>query len=111
MDKDFQDFWAAYRPDEIRFPNRMQATYRQWCMRIPATRQAMLKHVQNNNVPKWKNPYFFVQEFPDPTPHNYNGQIFPDEPMVIAKYNGVGGVFTRREAELFGMTDIKDLDI
>ena len=37
-------------------------------------------------------------------PTNYNGvRSFPDEPLVRAIYNGTGGLYTRREAELFNM--------
>ena len=37
-------------------------------------------------------------------PANYNGaRSFPDEPLVIAICNGQGGIYTRREAELFDM--------
>ena len=67
----------------------------------------MLNYVRSNSAPKWKNPFFFVQEFPDPTPHNYNGQSHPDEPMVIAIYREVGGIYTRRDAELYGMKIVK----
>lgn len=73
-DKDFQEFWKQYKPDEIRFPNRKRATYRLWCDRLPATRKAMLAYVIENDVPKWKNPYFFVQEFSDPQPEFLSGQ-------------------------------------
>ena len=109
MDNDsvFQDFWQAYRPDEIRFPNRRLATYRLWRTRLPATRQAMLAYVKDNDIPKWKNPYFFVNDFRDPNPTNYNGpRSLPKEPLVRAVYNGAGGIYTRREALLFHM-DIK----
>ena len=103
-DKDFEEFWQAYRPDEIRFPNRKQATYQLWQTRLPATRQAMLAYVKDNVVPKWKNPYFFVYDFRDPAPTNYNGaRSLPKEPLVRAIYNGAGGIYTRREAEAFGM--------
>ena len=44
----------------------------------------------------------------DPQPTDYNGaRSFPDEPLVIAKYNDVGGIYTEREAKLFGMNIIK----
>ena len=72
-DKDYQDFWTRYKPDEVRFPNRKRATYRLWRTRIPATRKAMLAYVTENSAPKWKNPYFFVQEFADPDPEFLSG--------------------------------------
>ena len=91
-DKDYQDFWTRYKPDEIRFPNRKRATYRLWRDRIPATQKAMLEYVAENSVPKWKNPYFFVQEFPDPQPEFLSGQAQERNwrlgiPMVQVKYN------------------------
>lgn len=37
-------------------------------------------------------------------PTNYNGaRALPAEPLVRAIYNGMGGIYTRREAELFHM--------
>ena len=37
-------------------------------------------------------------------PTNYNGaRSFPNEPLVRAIYNGTGGIYTRREAEMYGM--------
>ena len=44
------------------------------------------------------------QQLPVAQPTNYNGaRSFPDEPLVRAIYNGTGGLYTRREAELYGM--------
>lgn len=37
-------------------------------------------------------------------PTNYNGaRSMPDEPLVRAIYNGIGGIYTQREAELYNM--------
>jgi hypothetical protein len=45
-----------------------------------------------------------VKEFPEPQPHNLNGaRTLPDEPLVRAVYNGVGGIYTRAEAEMYNM--------
>ena len=41
---------------------------------------------------------------PASQPTNYNGRRTPDEPCVIAIYNGAGGVYTLREAKAFNMT-------
>ena len=43
MDKDFNEFWDAYHPNEIRFPRRRAATFRAWNERTPAARRAMLE--------------------------------------------------------------------
>lgn len=50
-----------------------------------------------------------VSDFPEPEPTNYNGKrSMPDVPLVTAKYNGKYGIYTAAEAQLFGMTDIKN---
>ena len=103
-DKDFDDFWRAYRPDEIRFPNRKQATYREWCKRVPATRQAMLTYVKDKGAPHWKNPFFFVQDFPETPPTDYNGsRTTPPEPVQIACYNGHWGMYTLTDIRTFNL--------
>jgi hypothetical protein len=110
-DKDFQDFWQAYKPDEMRFPNRRTATLGQWRTRSRAAQQAMMQYVKDQGAPKWKNPYFFVQDFPEPEPKDYNGaRLLPNEPLVIAKYNDCAGLYTRREAELFGMNILRPFE-
>ena len=73
MDKDFNEFWDAYQPDEIRFPRRRAATFRAWNERTHAARKAILAKVKAEGAPKWKNPYFYVQDFSEPEPHNWNG--------------------------------------
>ena len=56
------------------------------------------------------NPYFAIvnnvaeQKPAHGEPTNYNGaQSLPDEPLVRAVYNGVGGIYTRAEAEMYNM--------
>ena len=79
MDKDFNEFWNAYQPDENRFPRRRAATFRAWNERTPAARKAILAKVKAEGAPKWKNPYFYVADFPEPEPYNWNG----DPRMVL----------------------------
>ena len=112
-DKDYQDFWARYKPDEIRFPNRKRATYRLWRNRIPATQKAMLAYVTENSVPKWKNPYFFVQEFPDPEPEFLSGQQQEKNwkngiPMVQVKYGDKFLICTLETQQSFRLDKVCD---
>ncbi|MBO5552801.1 MAG: hypothetical protein J5937_01195 [Paludibacteraceae bacterium] len=79
MGKDFNEFWNAYQPDENRFPRRRAATFRAWNERTPAARKAILAKVKAEGAPKWKNPYFYVADFPEPEPYNWNG----DPRMVL----------------------------
>lgn len=113
-DKDFQDFWQAYKPDEMRFPNRRTATLGQWRTRSRAAQQAMLQYVKERGAPKWKNPYFFVQDFPEPEPKNYNGSrefeaMVATGKLVTARYNGEAGVYTEEDARRHNMTIINHL--
>ena len=94
-------FWVHF--EQSRYGNRKSATFHVWAQHSPAARALMRQYLESNGAPK-KNPYFWVQEFNVPHPHNYNGaRSFPDEPLVRAIYNGIGGIYTRREAESFNM--------
>ena len=94
-------FWRYFADGD--FSNRKTVTFQQWQQRTPAARKAMLGWLDTNGAPK-KNPFFWVQDFPEPQPHNLNGaRSLPAEPLVRAIHNGVGGIFTRAEAELYNM--------
>ena len=100
----FNRFWRNYRVDETLFPRRRAATLKLWIDKHPLAREAMLAEVEANGGPKGKNPYFYVQEFADPEPTNYNGRrLKPGVTYVIAKYKGSYGTYTLAEAEQFGM--------
>lgn len=107
MDNDFNEFWEAYKPNEIRFPRRRAATFLAWNERTQAARKAMLAKVKAEGAPEWKNPYFYVVDFPEPQPTNYNGRELPKIPLVLARYKGQYGIFSTEEAENFGMTEVK----
>ncbi|MBR4547216.1 MAG: hypothetical protein IKO66_04105 [Paludibacteraceae bacterium] len=107
MDTEFNEFWEAYKPNEIRFPRRRAATFRAWHERTKAARMAMLAKVKAEGGPDWKNPYFYVVDFPEPQPTNYNGRELPKIPLVSACYKGKYGIYSADEAECFGMTDVK----
>ena len=97
-----ETFWRHFL-DSALACDRKGVTFTQWLHRTPAARKAMSQFLADNGAPQ-KNPYFWVQDFPEPQPHNLNGaRSLPDEPLVRAVYNGVGGIFTRAEAELYNM--------
>ncbi len=108
MDKDFNEFWDAYHPNEIRFPRRRAATFRAWNERTPAARRAMLEQVKKEGAPEWKNPYFFVVDFPEPQPEFLSG-LDQDKlrekgiPMVQVKYKDKFLICTRKTMDLFGL--------
>lgn len=104
----FNRFWRNYRVDETLFPRRRAATLKLWMDKHPLAREAMLAEVEANGGPKGKNPYFYVQEFAEPEPTNYNGRrLKPGVTYVIAKYKGSYGTYTLAEAKEFGL-EIKD---
>ena len=100
---DFNEFWNRYAisPEYL---NRYYATRDLWEQRTEAAQRAMLDALTAGRTEtKGRNPYFFVQDFPEPAPTNYNGRALPNEPVVTARYNGRWGTYTLREAQLFGL--------
>lgn len=106
MDNDFNEFWDAYHPNEIRFPRRRAATFRAWNERTPAARKAMLEKVKKEGAPEWKNPYFFVQDFPEPKPEFLRGDEGGD--IVQVRYNGAYKLCYRDTMKLFGLEWVRD---
>ena len=96
------------------FRQRENACYSEWRIMSVPKQQAILDELNLATMTKkqpehWKdNPLFFLRDFPEPEPKDYNGaRLLPDEPLVIAKYNDRAGLYTRREAELFGMNILR----
>ena len=51
-----------------------------------------------------------ISDYKMPEPTNYNGRSFPaGAQMVIAIYNGAGGVYTKADAELYNMEIKKEI--
>ena len=106
--KQFNTFWRNYKVDETRFPHRRAATLKLWIDKKPVTREAMMADVVANGGPKGKNPYFYVQEFAEPEPTNYNGRSLKSGlKYVIARYKGVYGTYSLEEAKEWGMEIVK----
>ena len=88
----------------------------EWQEMSEAKRQAVFKMLKARadgvDSDHWKpNPLFLLRDFPEPQPTNYNGRSFPmGAQMVIAIYNGTGGVYTKADAELYNMTIKKEIE-
>ena len=106
MDKDFNNFWDSYHVNEEKFPNRRAATFREWNNRSPMTRKAILEKVEKEGGPANKNPFFYVQDFPEPQPKFLRGD--EDEDIVQVFYNGKYPLCSRQTAQNFGLTITKD---
>ena len=102
--EEFNTFWRNYKVDETKFPRRRAATLKLWINKHPQARAAMLAEVAAKGGPKSKNPYFYVQEFAEPEPTNYNGRALQaGTQYVIAKYKDSYGTYSLDEARAFGM--------
>ena len=88
----------------------------EWQEMSEPKRQAIMRMLKEFEVgvdsDHWKpNPLFLLRDFPEPQPTNYNGRSFPTgAQMVIAIYNGTGGVYTKADAELYNMTIKKEIE-
>ena len=98
------------------FERRETACLNEWYTRSKAKRKAVIEMLRLRaagvNTDHWKpNPLFLLRDFPEPQPTNYNGRSFPTgAQMVIAIYNGTGGVYTKADAELYNMTIKKEIE-
>lgn len=91
-------FWAQYTPEQ------QQKIYDNIRRKLAANK--FIHYTPRiaicENAPRKYNPT---------EPTNYNGRSLPDEPLVRAVYNGVGGLYTRAEAELFNMQIIGEFKL
>lgn len=104
-------FWIHFLGME-NAQGRKTATFKHWKDRLPATRKAMLQFLNEHGAPD-KSPLFWVQDFPDPTPANYNGcnRIPTDKELFIALYKGEAGIYSRQDVEDYEMTIKKRFEI
>ena len=104
----FYEFWKAAKPDK-QFSNRFPATAREWNRRTAAAQQAMFKHVTTQGgLPPERNPYFFVLDFTEPKPYNWNGdrrigEMVEKGLVASAKYGDKWGMYSIEDIVLFGM--------
>ena len=83
---------------------RKTATFSKWKDRIPAARNAMLQFLNEHGAPD-KSPFYWVQDFPEPVPTDYNGKDIPDGlETYIALYKGEAGIYSRQDVEDYAMT-------
>ncbi len=103
---DFELFFSKFTP--FQQGNRSAATELLWDRRSHAAQKAMLDELRDapkNSVDK--NPYFFVQNYAEPTPEWKTGGE-TNEDLVQVRYNGVYKICTRATMELFGLQWVRD---
>ena len=99
----FEKFWKFFNPAP-EFHNRRAATQMVFEARSQAAQRAMVEAAQEGapgHPGDNQNPYFFVQDFPDPQPVFLRGDEGGD--IVQVKYNGTYKLCTRATMELFGL--------
>ena len=113
---DFKQAFVQAFGDMSEFERRETACLNEWYTMSKAKRKAVIEMLRLRaagvNTDHWKpNPLFLLRDFPEPQPTNYNGRSFPmGAQMVIAIYNGTGGVYTKADAELYNMTIKKEIE-
>ena len=98
----FYEFWLAAKPNK-EYSNRFRAAEKAWRSRSPIAQQAMLREmVEQDGLAATKNPYFYIIDFKEPCPFNWNGHVLDKTKRYItAKWNGKWGLYTVEEAERY----------
>ena len=103
----FEELLSAYsraNGNQQFHPETIQDARNLWDAMPAAKQRALLRAL---NAGTWNKPRldWLLSDFQIPDPTNYNGRSFPTgAQMVIAIYNGTGGVYTKADAELYNMT-------
>ena len=81
-----------------------------WNALSPAVQRMLIRDIQSGAWYKGRIDWV-ISDYQVPEPTNYNGRSFPaGAPMVIAIYNGTGGVYTKADAELYNMEIKKEIE-
>ena len=81
-----------------------------WGALSPAVQRMLVRDIQSGAWYKGRIDWV-ISDYQVPEPTNYNGRSFPmGAQMVIAIYNGTGGVYTKADAELYNMTIRKEIE-
>ena len=104
----FEKFWKFFNPAP-EFHNRRAATQMVFEARSHAAQRAIVEAAQEGapgHPGDNQNPYFFVQDFPEPQPVFLRGDEGGD--IVQVRYNGTYKLCHRATMELFGLEWIRD---
>ena len=104
----FEKFWKYFAPS-AEYQNRRAATQMIFEARSEAAQNAIVEAAQEGggyHPGDQQNPYFFVQDFPDPQPVFLRGDESGD--IVQVRYNGAYKLCTRATMELFGLEWVRD---
>ena len=108
---DFMDFWFLFSAPKDKL-NRENACRRLWESTTfsRAKKQAIIKELTNHQMDgtftEERNPYFFLNNFPEPQPDFLRGDESGD--IVQVRYNGAYKLCTRETMELFNLEWVRD---
>ncbi len=115
----FEEFLSAYgashknglqQGDLNQMAQNLRECRMLWDAKTPTEQRFLLRDVKEG---KWSKPRidWTISDYQVPEPTNYNGRSFPaGAQMVIAIYNGTGGVYTKADAVLYNMTIKKEIE-
>lgn len=103
----FEKFWKYFAPS-AEYQNRRAATQMIFKARSVAAQKAMISSLSLGEGGERGNPYFFVSDFPEPTPTNWSGteeggKMLDDGRAKIALYNGKYGVYSLEDIRLYNL--------
>lgn len=104
----FEKFWNYFKPS-AEYQNRRAATQMIFEARSEVARKAIIEAAQEGggyHPGDQQNPYFFVQDFPEPQPKFLRGDEGGD--IVQVRYNGAYKLCHRATMELFGLEWVRD---
>lgn len=104
----FETFWDLFNPTPD-YNNRIAASNLEWDKCSAAKQKAIIHKLQTapGEVAQ-PNPYFFIQDFPEPTPTNLNGTLQGAEMLnanqaKTAFYDGKWGLYSLEDIQLFNL--------
>ena len=104
----FQTFWDLFNPTPDYY-NRLAAAHLEWDKCSAAKQKAIIHKLQSapGEIAQ-PNPYFFILDFPEPTPTNLNGTIQGEQLLnarqaKTAFYNGKWGLYSLEDIQLFNL--------
>ena len=101
----FEKFFKKFAPE---FRNRYAVTNLCFGNRSEPAQQAMWNEVKDKPDGSInKNPFFFVQDFPEPQPDWKTGGE-TGEDLVQVRYNGRYKICTRATMELYGLEFVRE---
>jgi hypothetical protein len=101
-------FWELFQTCP-KYRNRRACSFGQWKARSQAAREVMIQALERDGPPKEANPYFWIQDFDEPEPFNWNGHALdPKKRYVTAKWKDKWGTYAVEDVERFNLKRHED---